>query len=232
MQRTRQRLIVIVAAVAIIAGAGAWVLRPGSFTPTPTGPNAPTAFQTMSGPYSATYEFITPSLGWALVVDYTTLSTRFFVFKTTDGATHWRKQYVGQAEGDVTYLHFFDTRNGFLYAGLEYRSTDGGDHWQRVGVPGRYVSVTFASPTRGWAEVFDAEASQRLYSTLDGGQTWTQVGAAPPSSELLQPVAEGGQTSTFREVGEGWLGAVHQPAPTVFVTADGGATWQAIQLYP
>jgi len=231
MQRTRQRLIVIVAAVAIIAVAGVWALRPQALTPTPTGPVASAAFRAMSGPYSATYDFITPSLGWALVLDYTTLSTRFFVFKTKDGATHWQKQYVGQAEGNITHLHFFDARNGFLYAGLAYRSTDGGDHWQRVGVPGRYVSVTFASPTRGWAEVFDAEASQRLYSTLDGGQTWTQVGAAPPSSELLQAVAEGPQTSRFRESGEGWLGAIHQPAPTVFVTEDGGATWQTIELY-
>jgi photosystem II stability/assembly factor-like uncharacterized protein len=231
MQRTRQRLIVIVAAVAIIAGAGVWALLPGAPTSTPIGPDVPAAFRTMSGPYSATYDFITPSLGWALVVDYTTLSTRFFVFKTTDRATHWQKQYVGQAEGDVTHLHFFDARNGFLYAGLAYRSTDGGDHWQRVGVPGRDVSVTFASPTRGWAEVFDLEPSPRLYSTVDGGQTWTQVGAAPPSSELLQPVAEGGQTSGFRASGEGWLGAIHQPAPTVFVTADGGATWQTILLY-
>src|SRR6266852_1944611 len=232
MQRTTQRFIVMVAAVAIIVVAGVWALRPEAPTSTPTGPVVPAAFRTMSGPYSATYDFITASLGWALFVDYNTRSTRFFVFKTTDGATHWQKQYVGQAEGNITHLHFFDPRNGFLYAGLAYRSTDGGDHWQRVGVPGRYVSVTFASPTRGWAEVFDPGPSQRLYSTLDGGQTWAQVGAAPPSSELLQPVGEGGQTSTFREVGEGWLGAIHQPAPTVFVTADGGATWQAIQLYP
>ena len=231
MQRTRQRLIVIVAAVAIIAVAGVWALRPQALTPTPTGPVASAAFRAMSGPYSATYDFITPSLGWALVVEYTTLSTRFFVFKTTDGATHWQKQYVGQAEGDVTYLHFFDTRNGFLYAGLAYRSTDGGDHWQRVGVPGRDVSVTFASPTVGWAEVFGTEPSPRLYGTVDGGQTWTQVGITPPASELLQPVAEGGQTSRFRASGEGWLGAIHQPAPTVFVTADGGATWQTIELY-
>src|SRR6266567_9353347 len=146
MQRTRQRLIVIVAAVAIIAGAGLWYLRPEAPTSTPTGPVVPAAFRTMTGPYSATYDFITPSLGWALIVEHNTRSTRFFVFKTTDRATHWRKQYVGQAEGDVTHLHFFDARNGFLYAGVPYRSTDGGDHWQRVSVPGRDVSVTFASP--------------------------------------------------------------------------------------
>jgi photosystem II stability/assembly factor-like uncharacterized protein len=229
MERTRQRLIVIIAAVAIIAGAGLWYLRPEAPT-TSTAPVVPAAFRTMTGPYSVTYDFITPSLGWALVVDYSTRSTRFFVFRTTDGATHWQKQYVGQAEGDVTHLHFFDARNGFLYAGLAYRTVDGGDHWQRVGAPGPEASVTFASPTRGWAE--DTEPSPRLYSTVDAGETWTQVGAAPPSSEELQPFIDGGQTSRFRESGEGWLGAIHQTAPTVFVTADGGATWQAIELFP
>src|SRR5467141_983139 len=116
MQRTRQRLGVIGAAVAIIAVAGVWALRPEASTSRPTGPVVPTAFRTMSGPYSSTYDFITPTLGWALVVDYSARATRFFVFKTTDGATHWQKQYVGQAEGAVTHLHFFDTRNGFLDA--------------------------------------------------------------------------------------------------------------------
>jgi len=232
MQRTTQRLIVIVAAVAIIAVAGVWALRPEGSNSSPTGSVGPSAFRTISGPYSATYDFITPSLGWALVVDYNTRSTRFFLFKTTDGAAHWQKQYVGQAEGDVLHLHFFDAHNGFLSAGLAYRSTDGGDHWQRVGFPGRDASVTFASPTIGWAEVFDTERSARLYVTVDAGQTWTQVGAAPPSSEELQPVAEGGQTSRFRESGEGWLGAVHQGAPTVSVTANGGASWRTIELFP
>jgi photosystem II stability/assembly factor-like uncharacterized protein len=230
MQRTRQRLIVIVAAVAIIAVAGVWALRPEGLPR--TGGIVPTTYRVMTGPYSVTYDFITPSQGWALIVDYSTLSTRFFVFKTTDGATNWQKQYVGQAEGAFMHLHFFDARNGFLYAGLAYRTLDGGDHWQRVGSPGTEASVTFASPTRGWAEVFDTEPSPRLYGTVDAGETWTQVGAAPPLSEQLQPLAEGGQTSRFRESGEGWLGAVHQLAPTVFVTVDGGATWQAIELFP
>ena len=232
MQRTRQRLIVIVAAVAIIAVAGVWTLLPEALTSTPTGSAAPAAFRTTSGPYSATYDFITASLGWALIVDYNARSTRFFVFKTTDGATNWHKQYVGQAEGAVTHLHFFDARNGFLSAGLAYRSNDGGDHWQRVGVPGRDASLTFASPTIGWAQVFDTERSSRLYVTVDAGQTWTQVGAAPPWSEELQPLAEGGQASRFRESGEGWLGAAHQGAPTVSVTADGGASWRTIELFP
>src|SRR5258706_12176966 len=195
MQRTRRRLIVIVAAVAIIAVAGVWTLLPEALTSTPTGSGAPAAFRTTSGPYSATYDFITASLGWALIVDYNARSTRFFVFKTTDGATNWHKQYVGQAEGAVTHLHFFDARNGFLSAGLAYRSNDGGDHWQRVGVPGRDASLTFASPTIGWAQVFDTERTSRLYVTVDAGQKWTQAEAAPPWSEELHPLPEAVQAS-------------------------------------
>src|SRR5260221_11158185 len=161
MQRTRQRLIVIVAAVAIIAVAGVWTLLPEALTSTPTGSPAPAAFRTTSGPYSATYDFITASLGWALIVDYNARSTRFFVFKTTDGATHWQKQYVGQAEGAVTHLHFFDARNGFLSAGLVYRRNDSGDHWQRVGVPDRDASRTFRSPTIDCAQEYETQRSSR-----------------------------------------------------------------------
>ena len=228
MQRTRQRLIVIVAAVAIIAAAGIWYLRPEA--PTRTGPIIPATFRVLSGPYSATYDFLTPSLGWAVVVDYSVLSTRFFVFRTTDRAAHWEKRYSGKAEGSQTYLHFFDERNGLLYAGFTYRTIDGGDHWQVVEVPGPGAFVSFASPIEGWAEDFGPD-SAHLFRTVDGGKTWTRIGAGLPAAARLQQIFET-QSSTFRASGEGWLGAIHQPAPTVFVTADGGAAWHSTELFP
>ncbi len=227
MQRTRQRLIVIAAAIALVAAAGIWYLRPDA--PTRTGPIIPATFRVLSGPYSATYDFLTPSLGWAVVIDYSVFSTRFFVFRTTDGAAHWEKRYSGKAEGGQTYLHFFDERNGLLYAGFTYRTIDGGDHWQVVEVPGPGAFVSFASPIEGWAEDFGPDSSH-LFRTTDGGKTWTPIGAGLPTAAGLQQIFET-QSSTFRASGEGWLGAIHQPAPTVFMTANGGATWQTIELF-
>ena len=221
------------AAIAVVVLAGVWTLRPEA--PRPTAKPTPLAasFRTVTGPYAATYDFVTPSLGWAVLLDYRQQPpAQFYVFKTSDGTGHWQKQFAGQAQSDVAYLHFFDARHGFLYAGPPYRTVDGGDHWEKVDVPGAYPLVSFASPTAGWAEVFDAESVPHFYRTSDGGKSWKQVGAAPPSSVVLPPGVDAGQGSMFRENGEGWLGAIHAPAPTVFVTADGGATWQPIEVDP
>src|SRR5437867_1819019 len=86
-KRAQRAVLLIAAALTAIVLAGVLYLR--AVGPASTGVPTPTAIPMMSGPYSATYDFITPSSGWALVLDYgkfsTTLSTRFWIFKTTDG---------------------------------------------------------------------------------------------------------------------------------------------------
>src|SRR5690242_3738310 len=90
--RARRGTVVIAAAVATMLIAGFIYLRGA---PPPAHPAAgSTTFPTLTGPYAATYDFLTPSLGWALVVDYSILNTQFWVFKTVDGASRWRQQFV------------------------------------------------------------------------------------------------------------------------------------------
>jgi photosystem II stability/assembly factor-like uncharacterized protein len=222
--RARRAVPLIAASIAVIVVAGVFYI--GSVVPSPTATPRPPHIPVMSGPYTATYDFLTPSLGWALVLDYghfsTTLSTNFWVFKTTDGATNWQQQYKGSAQGGQTYLHFFDGQHGFAYAGFSYRTEDGGDHWQTVEVPGSTPYVTFASPTLGWAESSEV-GSQRLYVTRDAGLTWTLLPSKRPAASVLQI-----QSSAFRESGEGWLGAGSFADPTVYQTVDGGASWRTI----
>lgn len=184
---------------------------------------------TLTGPFTATYDFITPATGWALVVDYSALTTRFFVFHTTDGAAHWYKQYVGKAKGDRPYLHFFDADHGFAYAGFSYRTVDGGAHWWSINVPGSQPYVNFANPNDGWAQTFK-DGAQHLYRTGDGGRNWRELGTAPLVSGSAVPVLEP-QTSTFNSGCEGWLGSTATDAPAVvFVTFDCGGTWRPISL--
>ena len=222
-----RRLAVIGAALAITAVAGIWYANPQPpWSLSPVSVAQPSA---LTGPFTPTYDFITPSTGWALVVDYSALTTRFFVFHTTDGAAHWYKQYVGRARGDRPYLHFFDANHGFAYAGFSYRTVDGGAHWRAIRVPGSQPYVNFANPTDGWAQTFKA-GSQHLYRTGDGGHTWREIDAAPPESGSAQPFLEP-QTSTFDGGCEGWLGAAAIGSPAVvFVTFDCGASWRAIGL--
>ncbi len=228
--RARRAVPLIAAAIAVIVVAGVFYIH--SVVPSPTAAPTSPHIPVMSGPYTPTYDFLTPSLGWALILDYgtfsTTLSTHFWVFKTTDGARHWQEQAAGQAEGGQTYLHFFDDQHGFAYAGFSYRTEDGGAHWQTVEVPGSTPYVTFATPTLGWAEDFEV-GSERLYMTTDGGLTWTLLHSKQPGASVLQPIFEI-QSSAFRESGEGWLGAGYLPDPIVYLTVDGGASWRTITI--
>ncbi len=224
--RARRALPLIAAALTAIVVAGLLYLN-ASLRPsaTPAG-SAPIAI--MSGPYSVTYDFINPSVGWALVLDYgsfsTGLSTSLRIFSTTDGAGHWQLQYTGRAEGGQTYIHFVDRRRGFAYAGVLYRTIDSGVHWETVDAPGMYT--TFASPSRGWS----LGVEQRMYSTPDGGMTWTRV-ADLPLAAILNPYGET-FAAKFRDTGEGWLGAGYLESPVVYLTLDGAATWRAVALAP
>jgi photosystem II stability/assembly factor-like uncharacterized protein len=227
-RRSRRALPLIAAAVTAVLVSGLLYLRATS--PAPVGTTTPPRFPVISGPYSATYDFISPAVGWAVVLDYSSFSTNFWIFKTTDGASHWQQQYVGQAEGGRTFIHFFDEQHGFAYAGISYRTVDGGVRWETLNIPGSLPFVMFASPKLGWALGFDAAShSQHLYATADGGSTWTLLPTAVPSAAVWQPISEM-QSSTFRQTGEGWLGAGFLDRPIVYLTVDGGSSWRVISV--
>ncbi len=213
-------MLVIGAALAIMAVAGVLYLR--TEAPGPTTPIVPAPIRFMNGPYTATYDFITPSLGWALVTSYGDSPGLYLVFRTTDGAAHWTRQLAGSGHNFPRLeVRFFDARSGFLYADLIYRTVDGGDHWHVVAVPGASSFVDFASSVDGWAQVFEQDATY-LYRTTDGGKSWSRMGLSPQPQSLLLPA--------FRASGEGWLGSDQQDVPRVFVTMNGGASWQTIEF--
>ena len=218
--RARRALPLIAAALSAIVVAGLLYLNANLRSPQAPAATAPIAI--MSGPYWATYDFITSSVGWALVLDYSSYSTSLRIFSTTDGAAHWQLQYTGQAEGGQIYIHFFDRQHGLAYAGFLYRTIDAGVHWQRVEAPGRLF--TFASPKRGWSFGFQ----QHMYSTSDGGMTWTPLADVPPAAFLDPYVAP--LAASFRDTGEGWLGAGYLESPIVYLTLDGAATWRAVSI--
>jgi photosystem II stability/assembly factor-like uncharacterized protein len=224
--RARRGTVVIAASVAAILVAGFIYLRGApSHAPAVAGP---TNFPTLTGPYAAAYDFVNPSLGWAIVVDYSNLATQFWIFKTTDGASRWRQQFVGVAEGARIYIHFFDDQNGIAYAGSLYRSLDGGDHWQAVQVPGNRPFATFASPLLGWVLEYGS-GSVRILRTTDGGQTWTEQSTNLGADAVVNTILDT-PSATFRDASEGWAGAGRTPVPGAYRTLDGGVFWQLIQL--
>ena len=98
----------------------------------------------------------------------------------------------------------------------------------------RVRSATFVSPDEGWALGGSACGTEQcataiIVHTTDGGATWERLDAAPPAAVLLGTPA-GGATSgiselRFADSRDGWAFG-----PELWVTHDGGATWQRVAV--
>lgn len=178
------------------------------------------------------YDFVTPRIGWALVVTGGTgpAPRPFSVFRTEDGAKHWQEQFtmetslLGRGPQSV---QFFDKTNGYVVIGgpseLVYRTTDGGADWHQVGLP-QLGLVSFSDPSSGWLlapgeSLTDPAAN--LYSTDNGGINWLR---------LPDPPTDVAASVTFRQPSEGWIGSRGDPLPHVYASGDGGRSWNRHDL--
>src|SRR2546423_5575153 len=118
--RARRALPLMAGALAAIVVAGILYLHP-SFPPSSTTrvamavPSPPV----LSALYSATFDFVTPSIGWTLVVDSLNKPQHAYVFRTTDGANHWQQQFVSSSSqfSILSGIQFFDRNRGLIYFG-------------------------------------------------------------------------------------------------------------------
>jgi photosystem II stability/assembly factor-like uncharacterized protein len=194
------------------------------------------------------YDFITPSMGWALVA--TTPGgppQQFSVFRTVDGAKHWLKQLTGSRGVPVgiaphSFVKFFDKSNGYVVvpglSDLVYRTADGGAHWHSVVLPGPPGAViSFSDPSNGWLLVPASRTDQtiNLYGTSDGGGTWQRL--PDPPSDVCIPVpvscaqlAFGAAAISFRGPSEAWIGSRGDPQPHVYSSSNGGGSWNRHDL--
>ncbi len=107
---------------------------------------------------------------------------------------------------------------------------DGGKSWDAITMPdsGQALHIDLLSPTEakvlaGYKCTGSACTSHALYTTADGGQTWT-VGA--PLQEYFRPQMQ------FVDGTHGWLVSFrgqYSPEPHVLLTSDGGETWVEIR---
>lgn len=88
--------------------------------------------------------------------------------------------------------------------------------------PGKQDDIAFASPNRGWY----GNGKGLLYRTDDGGDSWTQVWQQPGTFiRALGFIDE--LRGVMGNVGVGSFPGVTDTTP-LYLTADGGVTWQAI----
>jgi photosystem II stability/assembly factor-like uncharacterized protein len=175
------------------------------------------------------------------------------VYATADGGTSWRA--LGRVPNGCQ-LDFVDDVHGWCTvlgaaSGSEavwiYRTLDGGSTWTLVSrsafAPGSSTpdalpvgcdkTITFTSPTLGWATSRCNGASAYLYSTDDGGLRWQEDpqiqlpndAPVPEGEGLGVPVVDGSDAALAVQDGG-------QPGATAIATStDGGHTWRS-QLVP
>ena len=229
-RRARRAVTLIAVSLTVIVVASLLYLHPkiGGPPPQPVAKSSPTP-PLLVGPYITNYSFVTPSVGWAVVVNLPE-QTPFWIFKTTDGAKHWVVQYTGHREayGPLSGLiRFFDRTHGVVIGGPDaiLRTSDGGDHWIKVTVPisGIATSAVFSDSMHGWvgaiAALVVAAPITELVSTADGGLNWTNLPRPPGISQIV-----------FRSQTEGWASGVDPAQPALYSTSDGGRTWTEHRL--
>ncbi len=223
----------IALAVLVIASASVAYLR-STVTSKPTTPAAaPTIDPLLVTNNPVSYDFITPSIGWAssIVVGPASETGQVLVFKTVDGAKHWEQQLAGPTSfpGFVPLsVQFFGKTRGFLAVGMPvelYRTTDGGAHWAAVSLPpsSRIDNIAFSDASYGWLVASPPSPSTqalRLYATRDGGNNWER---------LADPPVDAGDLS-FRHPTDAWMGGFGPGPPHVYSSSDGGQSWQRHDL--
>jgi len=163
--------------------------------------------------------FASSTIGWV----FTDLpSGRSILYRTDDGAQHWRPALSWSgAKGEIV-KSSADGQEVLVAVGYDtssatiFHSSDGGTRWDARGFPATtgLPWVGFVSVREGWIySGFD------LLHTIDGGATWTRTGRLDTDPQgggnlLFMPAAFGVFTSTG----------------TTYLTHDLGVTWLKLNL--
>jgi photosystem II stability/assembly factor-like uncharacterized protein len=153
---------------------------------------------------------------------YMSPSSQGYVWRSLDGGTHWRD--VGQGLHELGILAFYfalDPQHPFtVYAagsGGFAITTDGGQHWTRVG-HAAFRDITALAldphqPTHLWV----GTAFHGAYTSDDGGVTWQLMGSLPGGSQAsIDGITVSPATGS----------TVYVVTPTtVYISRDGGQHW-------
>ena len=97
--------------------------------------------------------------------------------------------------------------------------------------------TVFIDQLHGWKMQGDGVATGAnpvtIYKTEDGGEDWTKISSSQDKESNPESLPQMGLKTgiTFLDVSTGWVGFdIPAPEPALYVTHDGGQTWQSQEL--
>lgn len=176
------------------------------------------------------------------------------VWRTTDGGNYWRPMSDGQmtsasigaiavadSDPEVIWVGTGESqvRNNVVPGDGVYRSTDGGRHWQHLGLDAtRHIArvrVHPDDPDTAWVaalgDIFGANPERGVYRSTDGGATWDLVlhvsdhaGTADLCLDPRNPRII--YSSTWEAVRRPWEMVSGGDGSGLWRSDDGGDTWE------
>ena len=168
--------------------------------------------------------------GWALieVCDHAVVACQFWVeFFHNEaegwfGATQVGPSFAGASGDSPRFIHFANTRDGFVYGlGVAYVTHDGGSTWTSMPVPNGILVAIVGSTTLWMVSEPCAPPSQCLTavrSSADGGRTWSDAAPLPADFQADQAIDFGAAGLLLRPATGGEMP----------ITKDGGRTWRSV----
>jgi photosystem II stability/assembly factor-like uncharacterized protein len=218
---------IVVLRLALVAAVTALVVLG---QPTPTVPPPTTAL--MSAP--------SQNVVWTLVAGH-------LLFRSVDQGATWEQRPLPPGNLPKVSISFVDDHEGWLSAAGSaatqcqfqgvaiWHTADGGGTWQRldsvgIGGGGCKGAVSFIDSLHGYLDVWDANHQPVMYSTADGGVTWSpsQPLPDPPGATTGPGGFESRADGHVKSFGSTLLVPVRALSGTqllVYQSDDGGATW-------
>src|SRR5258706_4135842 len=158
------------------------------------------------------------------------------LWQTMDGGATWTP--LGQGAGSDVIVNrpsriLYDPTNAnvFWESGIYnsfgfYQTTDGGRTFRHLGSAKHndYVSVDFSDPRRRTLLAGGHEQSRTVWKSVDGGQTWTNIGTTLPEGTKFSSNPLLIDAFTYLVNASGW----GKGTGGVYRTTDGGTTWSQV----
>jgi uncharacterized repeat protein (TIGR01451 family) len=193
--------------------------------------------------YMTDAAFVSSMQGWAVGEPHWDQASKGYVgtiVRTMDGGETWTAQTAPTLES-LNGVDFVDANNGWAVGagGTIVHTNDGGTLWtlQTVATTDEFRGVSFVDASHGWAVClhpthydwmgYEDNWQAAIWSTADGGVTWTQQ-TLPAGASVLHSLdfvdAQNGWAVGAKYIGDDAYGDPEHRA-IVYHTTNGGQTW-------